>query len=52
VVDVGVACVDQAVLVDDDLGELDVVVLERLDGAVQRGEDEADGVKGAPLEVV
>ena len=40
--DLQVAPVDAVVVVDDDRGELDVLVLERLERAVERGDDEVD----------
>ena len=48
--DLQVAAVDDVVVGDHQLGELDVLVLNRLDRPVERRHDEVEAVQGALLE--
>ncbi len=45
-----VAAVDAVVVGDDDLGQLDVLVLDRLQGAFQRRADQVEAAERARLE--
>jgi hypothetical protein len=49
-VDLEVAAVDAVVVRDDDRGELDVAVMERLERAVERGDDEVERTERLGLE--
>jgi hypothetical protein len=51
-VDLEVAAVDAVVVGDDHLGELDVLVLERLDGAIELLEHEVDASQRGALELL
>ena len=49
-VDLQVAAVDHVVVGDHQLGQLDVLVLDRLDGALERRDHQVEAVQGPPLE--
>ena len=49
--DLDAALVDARVVVDDELRELDVLVLERLDDAIEQGKDEVERAERAVLEI-
>jgi hypothetical protein len=47
-----VAAVDPVVVVDDEAGQLDVLVVERLDRAVERGDDHVEAAEGLLLQAL
>ena len=49
--DLQVAAVDPVVVGDDQLRQLDVLVLDRLQGAVEGGDDQVEAAQGARLEL-
>ena len=50
--DLQVAAVDAVVVGDDDLGQLDVLVLDRLQRPLERGADQVEAAEGARLELL
>ena len=50
--DLEVATVDPVVVGDHQLGQLDVLVLDRLQGAAQRGADQVEPAEGTRLELL
>ncbi len=48
--DLQVAAVDHVVVGDHQLGQLDVLVLDRLDGAIERRDHQVEAVQGPSLE--
>ena len=50
--DLQVAAVDAVVVGDHEAGQLDVLVLDRLQGALERGADQVEAAEGAGLELL